>query len=84
MCDGNDRRPGSHLRARPSRSPWAAALAGPSEANGDQMLAAMDAVGVDGALLTYERYVEAFRVTDRLSDGDRATLIGGSLKTIYG
>jgi hypothetical protein len=48
------------------------------------MLAAMDAVGVDGALLTYERYVEAFRVTDRLSDGDRATLIGGSLKTIYG
>lgn len=31
--------------------PWAAALAGPPEATGDQMVAAMDAVGVDGALL---------------------------------
>jgi predicted TIM-barrel fold metal-dependent hydrolase len=36
------------------------------------------------ALLTYEQGVEAFRVTDRLSDGDREALMGGTLKTIYG
>ena len=35
------------------------------------------------ALLTYEQGVEAFRVTDRLSDSDRATLMGGSLTRIY-
>lgn len=37
-------------RDRPER-PWAATLVGPSEVTGDQMVAAMDAVGVDGALL---------------------------------
>src|SRR3954454_11143996 len=31
--------------------PWAAVLAGPPEVTGDDMVAAMDAVGVDGALL---------------------------------
>ena len=31
------------------------------------------------ALLTYEQGVEAFRVTDRLSDSDRAALMGGTL-----
>ncbi|HEX2173277.1 MAG TPA: amidohydrolase family protein [Dehalococcoidia bacterium] len=35
------------------------------------------------ALLTYEQGVEAFRVTDRLSDSDRATLMGGTLTRIY-
>jgi L-fuconolactonase len=35
------------------------------------------------ALLTYEQGVEAFRVADRLSDGDRATLMGGTLTRIY-
>lgn len=35
------------------------------------------------ALLTYEQGVEAFRVTDRLSDSDRATLMGGTLARIY-
>ncbi len=35
------------------------------------------------ALLTYKQGVEAFRVTDRLSDSDRATLMGGSLQKIY-
>jgi L-fuconolactonase len=34
-------------------------------------------------LLTYEQGVEAFRVTDRLSDNDRAMLMGGALKRIY-
>lgn len=35
------------------------------------------------ALLTYEQGVEAFRVTDRLSDSERATLMGGTLARIY-
>ena len=35
------------------------------------------------ALLTYEQGVEAFRVTDRLSDTDKATLMGGALQRIY-
>jgi L-fuconolactonase len=35
-------------------------------------------------LLTYKEGVEAFRVTDRLSDGDRAALMGGTLTKIYG
>ena len=35
-------------------------------------------------LLTYEQGVEAFRVADRLSDSDRATLMGGTLARIYG
>lgn len=35
---------------RPER-PWTAVLAGPPEVTGDDMVAAMDAVGVDGALL---------------------------------
>ena len=35
------------------------------------------------ALLTYKQAVDAFRVTDRLSDGDRARLMGGSLTRIY-
>lgn len=36
------------------------------------------------ALLTYEQGVEAFRVSDRLSDSDRAQLMAGSLMRIYG
>jgi hypothetical protein len=36
------------------------------------------------ALLTYKQGVEAFRVTDRLSDSDRATLMGGTLQKVYG
>ena len=34
-------------------------------------------------LLTYEQGVEAFRVTDRLSDSERSALMGGSLAKIY-
>ena len=30
-------------------------------------------------LLTYKQGVDSFRVTDRLSEGDRATLMGGTL-----
>jgi predicted TIM-barrel fold metal-dependent hydrolase len=36
------------------------------------------------ALLTYRQGVDAFRMTDRLSDGDKAKLMGGSLARIYG
>ncbi len=35
-------------------------------------------------LLTYKQGVEAFRVTDRLTDGERDALMGGSLAKIYG
>ena len=36
------------------------------------------------ALLTYKQGVEAFRVTDRLSDSDRAVLMGETLRRVYG
>jgi L-fuconolactonase len=35
-------------------------------------------------LLTYKQGVEAFRITDRLSDSDKATLMGGTLQHVYG
>ncbi len=40
----------AYERDRPGR-PWAATLAGPPEVTGSDMVAAMDAVGVDGAVL---------------------------------
>ena len=40
----------AYERNHPGR-PWAGVLAGPPEVTGDAMVAAMDAVGVDGALL---------------------------------
>lgn len=36
------------------------------------------------ALLTYKEGVDSFRITGRLSDSDRAVLMGGSLQKIYG
>ncbi len=35
-------------------------------------------------MVSYEQGVEPFRLTDRLSDVDRAALMGGSLQKIYG
>jgi predicted TIM-barrel fold metal-dependent hydrolase len=35
------------------------------------------------AFLTYKQGVEPFRTTDRLSDGDKAMLMGGSLQRVY-
>jgi predicted TIM-barrel fold metal-dependent hydrolase len=35
------------------------------------------------ALLTYKQGVDAFRITDRLSDSDRATLMGETLRRVY-
>jgi predicted TIM-barrel fold metal-dependent hydrolase len=60
----------------------------------EPVLRVIDAFGLDRCLwgtdwtravdiLTYEQGVEAFRVTDRLSDSDRATLMGGTLSRIY-
>src|SRR5262247_3949049 len=40
----------AYERNHPGR-PWAAVLHGPAEVTGDAMVAAMNAVGVDGALL---------------------------------
>jgi L-fuconolactonase len=40
----------AYERNHPAR-PWHAVLTGPAEVTGDQMVAAMDAVGVDGAIL---------------------------------
>ena len=40
----------AYERNHPGR-PWASTLHGPAEVTGDQMVAAMDAVGVDGAVL---------------------------------
>ena len=34
-------------------------------------------------VLTYEQGVEAFRVTEELSDSERSELMGGSLTKIY-
>ena len=40
----------AYERNHPGR-PWLGTLHGPAEVTGDQMVAAMDAVGVDGAVL---------------------------------
>ena len=59
------------------------------------ILKIIDAFGIDRCmwgtdwtravnLLTYQQGVDAFRAKDWLSDGDRATLMGGSLTKIYG
>jgi L-fuconolactonase len=60
----------------------------------DPLARVFDAFGIDRCLwgtdwtrainfLTYEQGVEPFRTTDRLSDADRATLMGGALQKIY-
>src|SRR5690348_16029913 len=40
----------AYERNRPGR-PWRGVLAGPAEVTGDQMVSAMEAAGVDGAIL---------------------------------
>src|SRR5690242_6417429 len=55
----------AYERDHPGR-PWAAVLVGPAHVTGDEMVAAMDAVGVDGALLispfTMYRYDASYAV----------------------
>src|SRR5882672_10403716 len=56
----------AYERNHPGR-PWAGTLVGPAEVTGDAMVAAMDAVGVDGALLvspfSMYRYDASYAVT---------------------
>ena len=60
----------------------------------DPVLKIIDAFGLDRCmwgtdwtrateLLTYQQGVEPFRVTGRLSDSDRAALMGGTLQSVY-
>jgi L-fuconolactonase len=68
----------AYERDRPER-PWAATLAGPPEATGDQMVAAMDAVGVDGAILvspfTMYRYDASYALEVHAAHPGRFALV---------
>jgi predicted TIM-barrel fold metal-dependent hydrolase len=59
--------------------PWAAVLAGPDEVTGDNMVAAMDAVGVQGALLvsafTMYRYDASYALSVQAAHPDRFAVI---------
>src|SRR3954469_20191594 len=68
----------AYERNHPGR-PWAGTLVGPAEMTGDQMVAAMDAVGVDGAVLvspfTMYRYDPSYVLEVEAKYGDRFCLI---------
>ena len=68
----------AYERNHPGR-PWAAVLHGPPEVTGDDMVAAMDAVGVDGALLvspfTMYRYDASYAIEVRAKHPGRFGLI---------
>jgi len=68
----------AYERDHPGR-PWAAVLHGPSEVTGDEMVAAMDAVGVDGALLvspfTMYGYDASYALEAYAAHSDRFRLI---------
>ena len=68
----------AYERDHPGR-PWAAVLHGPPEVTGDQMVAAMDAMGVDGALLvspfTMYRYDASYAIEVRAKHPGRFALI---------
>jgi L-fuconolactonase len=60
----------------------------------DPLARIFDAFGIDRcmwgtdwtravALLTYKQGVDAFRISDRLSDSDKRTLMGGALQRVY-
>src|SRR5207253_4991868 len=63
---------------RPGR-PWVGELQGPSEVTGDQMVAAMDTVGVDGAILvspfSLYRYDASYALEVHRKHPDRFALI---------
>jgi L-fuconolactonase len=68
----------AYERNHPGR-PWAGTLQGPAEVTGDQMAAAMDAVGVDGAVLvspfsTY-RYDASYAVAVHAAHPTRFRLV---------
>lgn len=68
----------AYERDRPGR-PWAAVLHGPPEVTGDAMVAAMDAVGVDGAVLvspfTMYRYDASYAIEVHAAHPGRFGLI---------
>ena len=68
----------AYERDHPAR-PWTDALAGPDQVSGDDMVAAMDAVGVDGALLvsvfTMYRYDASYAVSVQAAHPNRFGLI---------
>ena len=68
----------AYERNHPGR-PWAAVLQGPAEMTGDDMVAAMDAVGVDGAILvsvfTMYRYDASYAISVRAKHPGRFALI---------
>jgi L-fuconolactonase len=68
----------AYERDRPGR-PWAAVLHGPAEVTGDDMMKAMDAVGVDGALLvspyTMYRWDASYALAVRKAHPGRFALI---------
>ena len=68
----------AYERDRPER-PWHAVLAGPAEATGDQTIAAMDAIGVDGAILvsafTMYRYDPSYAIAVRNRHPGRFALV---------
>src|SRR5580700_10575949 len=77
----------AYERSHPGR-PWAGNLHGPASATGEEMLAAMDAVGVDAAIIVstfnlyrydpsyalevYAKYPERFRVVKPIDVTDPA------------
>ncbi len=68
----------AYERDRPER-PWVAVLHGPPEVTGDQMVAAMDEVGVDGAILvspwTMYRFDASYAVDVQAAHPDRFALV---------
>lgn len=68
----------AYERNHPGR-PWAGTLQGPSEVTGDQMVAAMDAVGVDGAILvspfSLYRYDASYALDVYSKHADRFALV---------
>jgi L-fuconolactonase len=68
----------AYERNHPGR-PWHAVLTGPPEVTGDQMVAEMDAVGVDGAILvsafTMYRYDASYAVVAQKRHPDRFAVV---------
>jgi len=68
----------AYERDHPGR-PWAGVLPGPPECTGDDMVAAMDAVGVDGAILvspaTMYRFDSSYAVAAHAAHPDRFGLV---------
>ena len=58
--------------------PWHSVPNWPPHVTGDEMVAAMNKVGVDGAI-----YISPFSMY-HLSDTERATLMGGACAKAYG